>query len=68
MQPTASPAVKVKTGDGSHIFRGHDSTWPEISAPMYVASMLTTEATLLVYPVIELAAVPARDRPKNILE
>ena len=68
LQPTVPPAVPVKTGDGSHIFRGHDSTRPEISAPMYVASTSTTEATLLVYPVIELAAAPARDRPKNIQE
>ena len=67
-QPTALPAVPVETGDGSHIFRGHHSTQPEISAPMHVTMTSTTEATPLVYPVIELAAVPARDRPANTHE
>ena len=63
LKPTAPPAVPVETGDGSHIFRGRHSTQPEISAPMHVTTTSTTEATPLVYPVIELAAVPARDRP-----
>ena len=68
LQPTVLPAVPVETGDGSHIFRGHHSTQPEISAPMHVTTMSTTEATPLVYPVIELAAVLARDRPANTHE
>ena len=68
LQPTVLPAVPVETGDGSHIFRGCHSTQPEISAPMHVTMTLTTEATPLVYPVIELGAVPARDRPTYIYE
>ena len=67
-QPTVLPAVPVETGDGSHIFRGHHSTQPEISAPMHVTMTSKTEAIPLVYPVIELAAVPARDRPANTHE
>ena len=68
LQPTVLPAVPVETGDGSHIFRGHHSTQPEISAPMHVTTTSTTEATPLVYPVIELAAVLARDRAANTHE
>ena len=68
MQPTAPPAVPVKTGDVSHILRGHYSTQPEISVPMFLASTSTTEATPLVNPVVELAAAPARDRPTDTQE
>ena len=67
LQPTVPPAVPDKSGDGSHIFRGHNSTQPETSAPIIVTTS-TSETRPLVYPVIELAASPATDKPANIYD